>query len=176
MAEILSGFSDEWFDVLDKDEKKSLAMFLCHNLALHFQLSYTKAAEMAAVMVKITDRTVRQWRSDLIINDGIMPSTKQRKYLGTGILWKNEELNKKASDYVRVNPNVKGKPNMTATVFCKWVNNDLLPNSTLEPGYPRNISLETARRWFHQLCFEFIAPRKGIFVDGHERDDVVEHR
>ena len=76
MAEILSGFSDEWIDVLDKDEKKSLATFLCHNLALHFQLSYTKAAEMAAVMVKITDRTVRQSRSDLISNDGIMPSTK----------------------------------------------------------------------------------------------------
>ena len=140
-------------------------MFLCHNLALHFQLSYTKAAEMAAVFVKITDRTVRQWRSDFISNDGIMPSTKQGKYLHTGILWKNEELNKKASNYVRANQNVKSKPNMIATVVCKWVNNDFLPNSTLEPGYPRNISLETARRWLHQLGFEFITPWQGIFVD-----------
>ena len=64
---------------------------------------------------------------------------------------------------------------MTATVFCEWVNNDLLPNSTLEPGYPQNISLETARKWLHQLSFEFITPQKGIFVDGHERDDVVEY-
>ena len=64
---------------------------------------------------------------------------------------------------------------MTATVFCEWVNNDLLPNSTLEQGYPQNISLETARKWLHQLSFEFITPQKGIFVDGHERDDVVEY-
>ena len=105
-----------------------------------------------------------------------MPCTKQGKYIHTGVLWQNEELNKKASDYVRANQNIKGKPNMTVTEFCKWINNDLLPNSTLEPGYPRNISLETARRWLHQLGFQFITPRKGIFVDGHERDDVVEYR
>ena len=175
-AEILSQFSDEWIDILDKDDKKSLAMFLCHNLSLHFNLSYTKAAEMAAEMIKKSDRTVRQWRSDLVNNDGIMPCTKQGKYIRTGVLWQNEELNKKASDYVRANQNIKGKPNMTVTEFCKWINNDLLPNSTLEPGYPRNISLETARRWLHQLGFQFITPRKGIFVDGHERDDVVEYR
>ena len=51
-AETLSQFSDEWIDILDRDDKKSLAMFLCHNLSLHFNLSYTKAAEMAAEMIK----------------------------------------------------------------------------------------------------------------------------
>ena len=120
-AEILLQFSNEWIDVLDRDNKKSLAMFLCHNLSLHFNLSYTKAAEMAAEMIKKSDRTVRQWRSDLVNNDGIMPCTKQGKYICTGVLWQNEELNKKASDYVRANQNIKGKPNMTVTEFCKWI-------------------------------------------------------
>lgn len=52
----------------------------------------------------------------------------------------------------------------------------LLPNSTLEPGYPRKISVETGRKWLHELGFEIITTHKGIFYDGHERDDVVEHR
>ena len=38
------------------------------------------------------------------------------------------------------------------------------------------MSVETARRWLHHVGFEIITPRKGIFIDGHERDDVVEYR
>ena len=56
------------------------------------------------------------------------------------------------------------------------MNETLLPNSTLEPGFPRKIGLETARKWLHHLGFEVLTANKGIFIDGHERDDVVESR
>ena len=174
--EILSQFCDEWLKVLDRDDKKSLALFLCYNLMSHFELNNTRAAEIAAEMVDKSDRTVRQWRTDLIANDGVLPETKQGKYHRTGVLWYNEELNQKVAEYVRMNQSVKGTPNMTAIDFGKWVNKSLLPNSTLEPGYPRKVSVETARRWLHQLGFEIITPRKGIFIDGHEREDVAEYR
>ena len=49
----------------------------------------------------------------------------------------------------------------------------LLPNETLEPGYPRKLGVETCRKWMHELGFEVVAKRKGTFVDGHERPDVV---
>ena len=106
----------------------------------------------------------------------MIPETKQGKYVRTGVLWQNEELNQKACEYIRANQCVKGEPNMTAISFCKWINKRLLPNSALEPGYPRKISVETARRWLHHLSFEIVTPRKGIFADGHERQDVVEYR
>ena len=33
--------------------------------------------------------------------------------------------------------------------------------------------METARKWFlHEMRFEVLTPRKGIFIDGHEREDV----
>ena len=48
-------------------------------------------------------------------------------------------------------------------------------NETLEPGCPRNISVETARHWLHELGFKVLSAKKG-FVDGHERADVVESR
>ena len=167
--ELLCQFSEEWLKVLDRDDKKSLAIFLCYNLMCHFELNNTQAAEIAAQMVNKSDRTVRQWRTDLVANDGILPESKQGRYQRTGVLWYNEELNQKAAEYVRLNASVKGTPNMTAIDFCKWVNKSLLPNSLLEPGYPRKVSVETARRWLHHLGFEMITPRKGIFIDGHER-------
>ena len=127
-------------------------------------------------MINKSDRTVRQWRTDLVLNDGVLPETKQGKYKRSGVLWYNEDLNKTATEYIRANATVKGTPNMTAIDFCKWVNSKLLPNCTLEPGYPRKISVETARKWLHELGFEVITPCKGIYIDGHEREDVVEDR
>ena len=62
---------------------------------------------------------------------------------------------------------------MTTLDLCKWINKSLLPNSILEPCYPRKVSVETARKWLHELGFEVLTAKKGIFIDGHERDDVI---
>ena len=56
------------------------------------------------------------------------------------------------------------------------VNKSLLPNSTLEPGFPRQISVETAQKWLPKMGFEVLTARKGLFIDGHERLDVMESR
>ena len=31
-------------------------------------------------------------------------------------------------------------------------------------------------RWLHHLGFKPVRHRKGVYIDGHERDDVVLHR
>ena len=85
-------------------------------------------------------------------------------------------MNKKAARFIRANSAVKGKPNLTVGTFCQWVNEELLPNETLEPGFPRNIHVETARKWMHEMGFQVLKHKKGSFVDGHERDDVVTYR
>ena len=64
-SEIACQFSDEWVMVLDSDDRKSLAIFLCHSLAVHFNLNATKSSKIAALMIDKSDRTVRQWRTFL---------------------------------------------------------------------------------------------------------------
>ena len=81
-----------------------------------------------------------------------------------------------ATRYIRENTVVKGRPNLTAGSFCQWVNECLLTTQTLEPGYPRRISVETARKWLIELGFTVMEHKKGTYVDGHERSDVVEYR
>ena len=174
--ELLGRFAKEWVESLDRDDTKSLALFLSYQLVDVFSFSKTNAAEYAAAMVHKTDRTVRQWRSGVIENNGVLPESQQGRYQRNGVLWNNEELNKRATEYVRQNTAVKGRPNLTSTDFCQWINNSLLPNSTLEPGFPRKVSVETARLWLHHLGFEVLTAQKGIFIDGHERPDVIEAR
>ena len=109
-------------------------------------------------MVNKSDRTVRQWRTNLVENDGVLPESKQGKYQRTGVPWYNENLNKNLSRKCPID-------------FCKWVNKNLLPNCTLEPGYLGKISWH-----IHQLGFEIMTPHKGIFIDSHEHDDIAAYR
>lgn len=98
------------------------------------------------------------------------------KYKRMNAIANDEALSDQARQYVRQNAFRKGAPNMTARSFCAWVNNELLPNNTLEPGAPRKISVEVSRRWLHEMGFKVKRITKGIYVDGHEREDVVEAR
>lgn len=174
--EVMEEFVTGWVHALDHEDKKSVAMLLCFVLVNELSFTETRAAQLTAKVINKNEKTVRCWRTDLITNKGSFSESRQGRYLMTGVLWANEELNKRASEYVRANAAVKGKPNMTSMEFCKWVNKTLLPNSTLEPGFPRRISVETARKWLHEMGFEVLTAKKGIFVDGHERPDVVESR
>ncbi len=136
----------------------------------------TAAAELAADLVRKNYKTVRRWKTSMLNNNGELPDSKQGKYIRRGVLWQNEELNEMASQYVHNNSSVKGQPNMTTYEFCKWVNKTLLPSLTLESGFPRKVSVSTSRRWLLELGFQVITSRMGIFIDGHERPDVVEAR
>ena len=92
------------------------------------------------------------------------------------MVYKDEELNKKAAKWVRENASKKGKPNMTAPSFCVWLNEHLLSSSHLPPYFLRRVSLHSSIRWLHHLGFKPVSHRKDVYIDGHERDDVVLHR
>ena len=38
------------------------------------------------------------------------------------------------------------------------------------------IHVRTARRWLHKLSWRYRQKKKGMYIDGHEREDVVEYR
>ena len=44
------------------------------------------------------------------------------------------------------------------------------------PIFPRSVSLRTAIRWLHHLGFKSKNHKKGVYINGHEREDVVKHR
>ena len=96
--DILGDFAEDWLATLDKNEIKSISL-LCYHFVHAFSLIETKAAEYAASMMKKSDRTARRWRSTLI-DDGVLSELEQWRYQRSGVLWQNEEQNKKAVEYV----------------------------------------------------------------------------
>ena len=171
----LESFVEDWTLSLGREDIVSLSLFLSFHLMHMLNFTSTKASEYAAIMIGKGERTVRRWRADFMLN-GSIPDSQQGHYQRSGVLWSCESLNKKATTFVRANAHVKGRPNLTTHSFCQWINETLLPNESLEPGFPRRVSVETARRWLHELGFETLSSSKGLFFDGHEREDVVEAR
>ena len=64
--------------------------------------------------------------------------------------------------------------------FQIFLNEDLLLNSGLDLkqtyGLTLPISYETARVWMQSLGFSFSDFKKGIYNDGHDHEDNVQHR
>ncbi len=72
----------------------------------------------------------------------------------------------KARDYVRSHATVKGEPNLTAQQFRDWI----------KAEFNTSVCVDTARVWLHHLGFKQQNHQKGIFFDGHDRDDVSQYR
>lgn len=106
---------------LDKDDERSLAVFLCRVFSKHMSMQATESAKLAAKIVGRNERSVRRWRDAIVKKKGILPKSEQGRFRRQGIVWQNEELCEIARKYVQNNSSVRGKPNMTAFDFCRWV-------------------------------------------------------
>ena len=81
-------------------------------------------------------------------------------------LIKNDEFCQSARKYVRENACVRGEPNLTSEMFRRWIKTE----------HNCDVSGETARKWLHTLGFKQVTHTKGVYFDGHEREDVVAYR
>ncbi|THU88378.1 hypothetical protein K435DRAFT_866342 [Dendrothele bispora CBS 962.96] len=63
---------------------------------------------------------------------------------------------------------------VTPKAFREALNSSILPSLGIQRSQP--LSTRTARRWLIKLCWRLTQLRKGVYMDGHERPDVVKYR
>jgi hypothetical protein len=80
----------------------------------------------------------------------------------------SDEFRVELQDYLRA----AGKY-MTATSVIRFM---AQPNIKEAWGLTKPVSKTTAKKWMHQLDCRWRHERKGLYLDGHERPDVVEYR
>ena len=156
-------------------QRKTLAVLLMQTFQVRQKMPIADAAQEAASISGFNERTVRRYRKEFFENKGRFPESRQGKH-ERQCLFNDETLRLKAAMWLRENSYRKGEGNATAQSFCEWVNNHLLPSHNLPPELPRFISVRTAVRWLSRLGFRPTSHKKGAFVDGHEREDVVVYR
>jgi hypothetical protein len=163
------------------------------------------ACEMAAWAVRVHVETVRKWKREFELYDGLFTVSQYGTYVRGWILG-----DKVRRDRVRrwLRKRVNRKPKITDTegVFKikhlhVWLNDVFLPSlrdgkeecdagtvvlSAEEgdadlgvertPGGKWKVSRSTALAWAHKLGLSFVANRKSYYCDSHDRKDVLKYR
>ena len=140
-----------------------------------------EACDVAAACTTFSARTIRRWATDLFggyfsflstIDDVTDERLELELVSGRGkhpkweSLMADENFRKEAREYVLENGYVKGKPNMTLLEFVSW----------LKEHKKVEVCTSTASLWLHDMGFTHKQFSKGVYFDGHERDDVIKDR
>lgn len=82
----------------------------------------------------------------------------------------DERVKVQLLEYLRNVPAGKVTPH----TLQNHINNSLFPELDIKPKSP--LSIRTARRWLIKLGWTHTLVKKGVYMDGHERFDVVHYR
>jgi len=150
-----------------------IAIIMMGVLRIRFRLTDVAAATEASLIAGFNEKTIRKWRHEFYNGNGNLPKSESGN-LNRPYVLNDENCRKKALSWLHSNAYKKEKY-LTADIFAAWINTDLLPSADLPPDFPKSITLRTARRWLHSLGFLPTPYKKGVYYDGHERDDVKEY-
>ena len=131
------------------------------------------AYESTAEAMGISSRSVRRWHKDFYTNKGQFSDYKRGKHLRL-VLLREEDIKEKMTVWLREKVADRNY-NLTARKFQQWLNT-YLSSLELPEGYPRSVSERTALQYMRRLGFTHAPYKQGIYVDGHERADVVAYR
>ena len=116
-------------------------------------------------------RTIRKWANHYL-HFHELPSIIQGQHQKTPSIVDNEDIIEAFLYHLRL-MNANG---IGGRSFAEWVNSELVNRVNDENLKSINISMRTATRWLHFLGFSQCHQRQGMYIDGHERADVVEYR
>ena len=138
--------------------------------------SIEEAVTRAAACTGFASETIRKWASSFFstcdvaddINDDFVEEllSSNRGYHDTSSLVHSEAFQLSARCFVQAHACRKGEPNMTSRMFA----------DSVESEHNVRVHDETARRWLGELGFSQVHHQKGVYFDGHDRDDVVQYR
>jgi hypothetical protein len=156
-----------------------------------------RAAESQGFAARWGGRMVRQW-VQVWIKSRELPKSNRGRHRKVFSLLDDPEVQIELRSYMRTN-----KWSMNPQKLSDFTKNKLLPDEAkkymhhiIETEMPaglkryleremfpriqmkvlKGISLRTARRWLHKEGFKYMAHKKGLYFDGHERDDIIDYR
>lgn len=100
-----------------------------------------------------------------------LPPVSSGKHHAHPSLLNNEQIQRAVRRYLSVLANGE----ITPLLFMQEINEKIIPGLGLDLG-SQKIAITTARRWLVKLGYGIKEAQKGMYVDGHEREDVVEYR
>lgn len=128
------------------------------------------AVEAVAEMFGLSVSTVYACRNQALSNDGELMESCRGLHPKTRSAFNDDAVKTAIRAYIKENAVVLGRPNIRVRGVAKFVN-ELLPSL----GY-KKVAESTVLRWMHQLGFKLRRLKGKVWVDGHDRPDVLAQR
>lgn len=113
---------DDFMVSLPSLQRKTLAVLLMQSFEMRQKMTTVDAAQEAASIVGLNERTVQRYMKQFFENWGKFLESKQGKYTRQS-LFNDQNLQLEAAMWVCENAYKKGEANATVRSFCEWVNN-----------------------------------------------------
>ena len=183
-----SMLAEEWAERKQAPWELRRAYAMAAYIQLHFRDGQPATVSEAAAARTVhsgrdahplTARALHNWLHDYVTNGGRLQPSLRGRHRKTESYLSDQDIKEAAVLWLRSNILASRKKSDTTTPltvehFCEHVNDVILKDIIADPASNRKkIGLETAREWMHLLGFSHCQHRKGIYVDGHERSDVV---
>lgn len=114
-------------------------------------------------------RCIMNWTKVFLETETLLVS-EQGKHRKRASLLSDEDVSTRIHEWLLRTSKVHRTPNK----LCQWINESLFVEITGFVG--PTISERTVRRWMNTIGYKYGMWKKGIFIDGHERADVIEYR
>ncbi|CAG8466374.1 16873_t:CDS:2 [Dentiscutata erythropus] len=134
----------------------------------HQKMEASKIIADAAGKEVYHARCIRSWAHEYVMAHQIPYSCRGHHTKTWSFLW-DEDILLQIKSYVQEN-----KWNITPYMIMSQINEVLLPGLGFAP--PPTISLNTAKNYLKELGYVYERVKKGVYIDGHEREDVVAYR
>ncbi len=140
-----------------------------------------KSCEVAGIATGFNDQVVRGWAKEIYadffgvvtslenVTDEILDmqlESERGKHPKLVSLMSDENFQADVRKFVQENSNVKGRPNLTLQDVVTW----------LQETHHVEVCKSTVSLWLHEMGFSYHQHTKGVYFDGHEREDVVADR
>ena len=114
-------------------------------------------------------RSIRKWAQHFLETQSL-PVHRQGTHIKTKSMIYDEDIARECRRHLKSQVN----DSISAHSFADWIKNHL----HLQVDLPRPVSISerTAIRWMHHLGMDYLRYSKGLYIDGHERSDVIEYR
>ncbi|KAF4710226.1 hypothetical protein FOZ63_005897 [Perkinsus olseni] len=166
---------DNPLDDLSLDLKKRIACYLVlkETYGLHQSDKRSEVEGRIAGMLGFSSRSVSAWSREYELAERLEESVRVRHPKSMSPLGnpEYEDFRERLRSFIRTEAVGKGgKPNLTVQAVARWINGEL------ELGDDSGYSERTVSRWMELLDFKLVTVKKTLYVDGHERPDVIADR
>ncbi|CAM9183239.1 unnamed protein product, partial [Pylaiella littoralis] len=133
-------------------------------------------SDMAALTANVSGRTLRSWVRHFVRGSRFKIQVREYSKRSLHSFIEDEDIRTMFREYLdeRIYRRKKTDPQLRVQDVHRWINTVLLKDFITEES-PR-VSLRTTHAWMQAVGFRWRRHRKCVYVDGHNRPDVVEHR